>query len=160
MDRNRPITSAFTMVFWASALYLQTAYTTLLTPINILSQSNISGTELDFSSKKFWKWVRSKSSSELDFGPPAYNYPKLQDHASLTVLIQYNYQDSEGKVNRTMMGCTWYTYIDSQGQLTFHTCPFVGDPVNFLSSGVASAQNLTSRNPTVDFMGKDFSSMS
>lgn len=54
------------------------------------------------------------------------------------------------------MGCTWWTYNNSQGEITFPTCPYQGDPVNFLSAGVAAAQNMTSKSSTVDLVGKQF----
>jgi hypothetical protein len=49
--------SAFTIIFWVVALYLSSAYNTLLTPSKILVNEFISGTEVDFSSPEFWSWV-------------------------------------------------------------------------------------------------------
>lgn len=54
-----------TLVFWAATLYLSTAYTTLLTPTNIIAQDTMRGTELDFSSDEFWDWVITFSNKFL-----------------------------------------------------------------------------------------------
>lgn len=59
LDKNRQGLSAVTIVFWSAALYLSTAYTTLLTPTNIIVQETMRGTELDFSANAFWDWVGS-----------------------------------------------------------------------------------------------------
>lgn len=56
-DRRRPKSSLFTIVVAIVALYLATAYTTLLTPIDILVPYSISGNELDFVAPEFWTWV-------------------------------------------------------------------------------------------------------
>ena len=58
LDFHRMKLSAFSLLFWGVALYLSTAYTTLLTPTNILVVEQLNGTELDFTSPDFWDWVK------------------------------------------------------------------------------------------------------
>ncbi|KIW70031.1 hypothetical protein PV04_02342 [Phialophora macrospora] len=124
-DVRRPGATIFTFVLSAAMLYLATAYTTLLTPVNILVGDSIRGTEVDFTSSEFWDW--------------------------------YNYRDADGQLNRTVQGCTWYTYQSPQGELIYHTCPFIGNPVGFLSSGISSSDYyFSATNSTVNLFGKQF----
>jgi hypothetical protein len=58
LDFHRTKLSLFSLLFWGVALYLSTAYTTLLTPTNILVVEQIYGSELDFTSREFWSWVK------------------------------------------------------------------------------------------------------
>lgn len=45
-------------------------------------------------------------------------------------------------------------------QLTYHKCPFTGDPVRYMSSGVANAEwHLSDKQPTVEILGKRFEGM-
>jgi hypothetical protein len=57
-------------------------------------------------------------------------------------MCQYNSQDKNGKPVRKIAGCMWYTYTDAAGgEVTFHTCPFLGDSVSFISAGISAAHS-------------------
>lgn len=57
VDSQRASISLLTVAFWAAAFYLGTAYTTLITPTQILTGDSLAGTEVDFASEDFWNWV-------------------------------------------------------------------------------------------------------
>lgn len=59
VDSQRVSISLLTVAFWAAAFYLGTAYTTLITPTQILTWDLLAGTEVDFASEDFWNWVRA-----------------------------------------------------------------------------------------------------
>ena len=69
----------------------------------------------------------------------------------------YSYQDDGGKYNRTITRCQWTTYNNSNGATTFPTCPYNGDPVNFLSAGFTAAQQgLSLSRPSINYLDKHF----
>lgn len=85
IDSRRPSISLFTVAFWTAALYLGTAYTTLITPTSVLTQDSLSGTEIDFSSQDFWDW---------------YNHVDAQGNYNRTIMGcgWTNYNNTKGSV--------------------------------------------------------------
>lgn len=55
-DKKRVHISLLTLAFWIVVLYLATAYTALITPVNVLLIETVTGSEIDFNSQEFWDW--------------------------------------------------------------------------------------------------------
>ncbi|KAK8187969.1 uncharacterized protein BKA78DRAFT_297585 [Phyllosticta capitalensis] len=68
-DRRSPWLTTFTVATWAVATLLTTAYTTLLTPTNILTTESITGSEIDFQSDEWaqWWWHSKKNDFVCDW---------------------------------------------------------------------------------------------
>ncbi|KAK8242957.1 hypothetical protein IWZ00DRAFT_575967 [Phyllosticta capitalensis] len=63
-DRRSPWLTTFTIATWAVATLLTTAYTTLLTPTNILNTESIFGSEVDFLSDDLVDWFYNNKYGE------------------------------------------------------------------------------------------------
>jgi hypothetical protein len=113
LSRSRRRMSLFAVVAWVAAAFLTTAYTTLVTPSNVVVHEVMNGQS----------WTLRHEVSGLGWFHMSCEYGV---HNSL--LTQYNMFDPvDHSPVQKISGCTWYRYNSSTGEAVFPTCPFLGD---------------------------------